>query len=216
MPAAAPPISSPLRGPLLLVGAFGVLWIALNTIGGTGGLDPAWVDPEKSRILHDTGWYLRGLFVPACIIVPLAFLVAAITHGWRAAEAATSFAFGSDRPAHVSASVACWGTAARVISWTGLIAGLAAVALLDYAVRIRLQIDRALYYDLLDIGRTWLIRAPLAGLIFGRLFFGGLASAARVRDGVPGRRVFTVAHDVAQLGVAGILWYYMRILTQEI
>lgn len=216
-----------LRLPVLLLIAAGAAMNYHVLVGGTGGLDPWWIEADEDGPRRSIAWsyfFVRGLGPAMGVLLSLAIVAVVIRAGRKTALGGLRFLLGLGRPENDPAAAEAIALGARVVTWGGLILGVAAAGVNAVIVFVRrvFQFTGGEYYvdewdefatptELLrHIHRNidyWSELAPFVGLVLGRIVLGALADAARARSTAPVTPAFARRHDV-WLIVTAILMAY--------
>lgn len=214
------PWPNPLRTLLLLIAAIAIFAGYAVWVGGTGGLDPADLDPEVSK-QHTTwtiGWILSWMLGPLILLLPVALIAATWRAGWRHTKSGLRFALGSGDPRRMPGAARFWATAARITAWGGVMLGVAGAVAVETILHRRFWLGHDsgsdAYADQIWEACAWANHAPIVGILFGRIVFGLLADGARIRAGEPrSEPVFSRMQDLALAALVGIPWYLLLFMT---
>ena len=235
-PSIRAPLPNPLRLPLLLAVGVIVVWGVHWWMGARDGLYgvflsvscgevPEWkylVNEEytdfclepTSVSLHD--FFIHWLAAPLWLLLVIGLLFTSIRSGAARAEAAMRYALGSNRSEHMAGAAFFLSVLARVVTWGGLLVGLALLLLFEI-VRYRFGLDPSYerymaMSELLQVTNRWILAAPLAGIVLGRIVFGALAEGARIRANEAGPPVFSWWQDLACLLLFVVPAYFLGLI----
>jgi len=216
-----------LRLPVLLLIVVVAVTNYHRLVGGTGGLDPSWIGVEEDgtgRSIHWVRYFCRSFGPAIIVLLSLASVIIVIRAGSRTALAGLRFLLGTRRPDEHTAAATALGIGARVVTWAGLILGVAATGVctaMVFANRVLHVTGGEYYYDEWDEEEEYMdfldylhseiagrsVFVPLVGLVLGRIVLGALADAARAQSTSPLPAAFSRRHDVLLIVVAILLAY---------
>lgn len=215
---------NPVRTPLLFLAGLIAVYGYPHWVGGTGGLDPVLMEAQS----RDAGtwisvpnliYFMNNLALPSLVVFGAGLFAAILWAGPTAADAGLRYALGSSEPRWMPGAARFFAIAARVSTWGGILLGITACAIMEIVVYRVFRLDHYMgddpYGDLIWPAWRWVLFAPLAGILLGRVVFGALAGGARFRSGEPHPPVFSRFQDLALVGLFCIPWYFLCFMTWE-
>ena len=191
-------LPNPLRMPLLFLAGLVAVCFCQCWLGGTGGIDPAFMVMDSHRGISwppwHTYWFYVGLMLyPMLLLLAVGLIWGGIRSGAASTEAGLRYAFGSVQPQYHAGAARFLTACARAMAWGGVLLGVAACGLMElceylnvhyYEPSFEEEVEAvvSVYEALSYKAERWARFTPLAGLVLGRILFGALADGARIRS----------------------------------
>ena len=180
-------------------------------VGGTGGIPKEMLFSDYHAVVK-IRYVIWSFVVPLLVVGGCGLLTTSGIIGPRRFMAGLRFALGSNRKETCSLAADSLGRAARVVTWTGFWTGTVA-ALMYWLFGSHLESTMLVNPYRMQHELSWLVsRAPVVGLVLGRIMLGSLADSAWILTGKTGKPAFSFFHDLALIVVIcfpGVSFYFM-------
>jgi len=180
-------------------------------VGGTGGIPEEMLCSDYHAVVR-IRYVIWSFALPLLVVGGLGVFTTSGIVGPQCFMAGLRFALGFNRKKTCSLAAESLGKAARVVTWTGFWTGtVAALMYWLFGPYLESSMNYSIYRMEHELS-WWVSRAPVVGLVLGRIMLGSLADSAWILTGKTGKPAFSFLHDLALFVVIcfpGVSFYFM-------